>query len=203
MRLCYKNCDTQNCDMWLGHAEMVKRATLSCILEAGHHSLSRNTKSKSCQDFKRSSNSVTGGGFQKYLRASFGEIDQHFTFTTATMKRYDESSVTMKIETDKMKILFQRNFYQAIWIFPVSHLSAWGDLFSDLFCANFAKYLLNICGREFPPLSASRRCHSSLPTKFRSGGRAAAAVLSTNRIRGDPGLDQSGCPGLVWGLNSC
>ena len=47
----------------------------------------------------------------------------------------------------------------------------------NLFCANFAKYLLNICGRESSPLSASRRCHSSLPTKFRSGGWTGSGTL--------------------------
>ena len=60
---------------------------------------------------------------------------------------------------------------------PVSDLSEWGNLFSDLFCANFGKYLLNICGRESSPLSASRRCHSSLPTKFRSGGWTGGGTL--------------------------
>ena len=75
-----------------------------------------------------------------------------------------------------VQILCLRNFYHAIWISPVSDLSEWGDLFSDLFCANFAKYLLNICGQESDPLSASRRCHSSLPTKFRSGGQTCGGT---------------------------
>ena len=111
------------------------------------------------------------------------------------MKRYDESSVTMKIETDKMKILFQRNFYQAIWIFPVSHLSAWGDLFSDLFCANFAKYLLNICGEESPHC---QQVDAAIRVYQQSSAWRAAAQVSTNQIRGEFGIDQWDRSDLVW-----
>ena len=83
-----------------------------------------------------------------------------------------------------------RHFYS-----PVSDLSEWGNLFSDLFCANFAKYLLNICGEESPHC---QQVDAAIRVYQQSSAWRAAAQVSTNQIREEFGIDQWDRSDLVW-----
>ena len=78
---------------------------------------------------------------------------------------------------------------------PVSDLSEWGNLFSDLFCANFAKYLLNICGEESPHC---QQVDAAIRVYQQSSAWRAAAQVSTNQIREEFGIDQWDRSDLVW-----